>query len=111
MEYKSRLESKELHLMFDAIMTLKTKEDCYRFFEDLCTIQELQELSQRFMVATMLNADMKYTDIIDKTMASSATISRINKSLHYGADGYKLAIKRLAEEGKLPTKKDFLGEE
>lgn len=107
MNYKSRLESMNLDLMFDAVLTLKDKEDCYRFFEDLCTIQELQELSQRFVVATMLNADLKYTDIIDKTMASSATISRINKALHYGADGYKLAIERLDMEGKLPKMMTF----
>lgn len=108
MDYKSRLESKDLDLMFEGVLTLKTKEDCYRFFEDLCTIQELQELSQRFAVATMLNAELKYTDIIDKTMASSATISRINKALHYGANGYKLVIDRLDEDGLLPSKEDFL---
>lgn len=81
--------------MFDAILTLKDREECYSFFEDLCTVNELLSLSQRYEVATMLKEKYTYTDISEKTGASTATISRVNRSLNYGNDGYELVLNRL----------------
>ena len=83
--------------LFSAILTLKTVEECYQFFEDVCTIQELVAISQRFEVADMLTQKKTYLDIAEKTGASTATISRVNRSLTYGNDGYALVLKRLAE--------------
>lgn len=82
------------HLL-DAILELRTKEECYNFFEDLCTVKELLSLSQRFEVATMLRDGRTYLDIAEKTGASTATISRVNRSLSYGSDGYELIFQRL----------------
>ncbi len=84
--------------LFDAVLELKTKEECYNFFEDLCTVNELLSLSQRFEVASMLKSGHTYLDIAEKTGASTATISRVNRSLNYGSDGYELIFKRLAEK-------------
>ncbi len=81
--------------MFDAILTLRSKEECYDFFEDLCTVNELLSLSQRYEVASMLTNNKTYLDIADKTGASTATISRVNRSLQYGNDGYKMVFERL----------------
>lgn len=81
--------------MFDAILTLKNRDECYSFFEDLCTVNELLSLSQRYEVATMLKEKYTYTDISEKTGASTATISRVNRSLNYGNDGYELVLNRL----------------
>ena len=81
------------HLL-DAILELQTKEECYNFFEDLCTVKELLSLSQRFEVATMLRDGRTYLDIAE-TGASTATISRVNRSLSYGSDGYELIFQRL----------------
>ena len=81
--------------LFDAILTLKNPEECYKFFEDVCTINELLSLSQRYEVAKMLREGKTYLEIADKTGASTATISRVNRCLHYGTDGYKLAIDRV----------------
>ncbi|MBP9997032.1 MAG: TrpR YerC/YecD [Lachnospiraceae bacterium] len=83
--------------LFDAILTLKDKEECYNFFEDLCTVNELLSLSQRYEVAAMLKERKTYLEIADKTGASTATISRVNRSLNYGCDGYDLVFKRLKE--------------
>ncbi len=83
--------------LFDAILTLQTKEECYHFLEDLCTVNELLSLSQRFEVAAMLREHRTYLDIAEKTGASTATISRVKRSLDYGNDGYALVFKRLAE--------------
>ena len=83
------------HLL-DAILCLQTKEECYNFFEDLCTVNELLSLSQRFEVATMLRDHKTYLEIAEKTGASTATISRVNRSLNYGSDGYELIFERLA---------------
>lgn len=83
--------------LFNAIMCLKTKEECYNFFEDLCTVNELLSLSQRFEVATMLRERKTYLEIAEKTGASTATISRVNRSLNYGTDGYELVFKRMEE--------------
>lgn len=83
--------------LFDAILTLRNREECYRFFEDVCTVNELQALSQRFEVAHMLRNSQTYMDIAETTGASTATISRVNRSLNYGHDGYDLVIGRLSE--------------
>ena len=71
---------------YQAILTLETEEECYNFFQDLCTISELRSMEQRYEVATLLNDGMIYNDILEKTGASSATISRVNRSLNYGTD-------------------------
>ena len=83
--------------LFDAILSLKDKEECYRFFEDVCTINELLSLSQRFEVAKMLRERKTYLEIAEKTGASTATISRVNRSLNYGTDGYEMVFSRLKE--------------
>lgn len=84
--------------LFDAILSLKDKEECYRFFEDVCTINELLSLSQRFEVAKMLTDKRTYLDISEKTGASTATISRVNRSLNYGNDGYEMVFSRMKEK-------------
>lgn len=98
MNNKIRTEAVE-HL-FEAILTLENKEECFDFFEDLCTINELLSLSQRYEVAKMLRAHKTYLDIAEKTGASTATISRVNRSLNYGCDGYELVFGRLGEVDK-----------
>ena len=82
--------------LFDAILSLENKEECYRFFEDVCTVNELLSLSQRYEVARMLRAQKTYLDIAEKTGASTATISRVNRSLNYGNDGYDMVFKRVS---------------
>lgn len=91
----NKLKTDAVDHLFDAVLTLQTKEECYNFFEDLCTVNELLSLSQRFDVATMLRDKKTYLEIAEKTGASTATISRVNRSLHYGNDGYELIFKRL----------------
>ena len=86
--------------LFDAILCLKNKEECYTFFEDICTINELLSLSQRFDVARMLREQRTYLEIAEKTGASTATISRVNRSLNYGNDGYDLVFSKLTEENE-----------
>lgn len=81
--------------LFDAILSLKNKEECYIFFEDICTVNELLSLSQRFEVAKMLRDQRTYLDIAEKTGASTATISRVNRSLNYGNDGYDMVFERM----------------
>ena len=82
--------------LFRAVLQLRTVEECYRFFEDLCTIGEVKALAQRFEVARMLDAGNTYEEIAARTGASSATISRVGRFLDYGADGYALVLKRMA---------------
>ena len=84
--------------LFEAILLLRNKEECYSFFEDICTISEIKALAQRLEVAKMLREGKTYTDISEKTGASTATISRVNKALLYGADGYKIILDRLADK-------------
>lgn len=98
MKYNSKFMNDETELLFDAVLTLKSKDDCYRFFEDICTINEMQSIAQRFYIAKMLYEDKTYQEIEEITKASTATISRINKCLKYGADGYQTALKRLTEK-------------
>lgn len=81
--------------LFDAILLLENREECYNFFEDLCTVNELLSLSQRFEVASMLKSGKTYMEIAEKTGASTATISRVNRSLNYGNDGYDMIFNRL----------------
>ena len=84
--------------LFDAILSLQSKEECYSFFEDLCTINELLSLSQRYEVASMLRDKKTYLEIAEKTGASTATISRVNRSLNYGNDGYEMVFSRMKEK-------------
>ena len=83
--------------LFEAILTLESVEECYKFFEDLCTVPELKAMSQRYEVAKMLSEKQVYSEIVKKTGASTATISRVNRSLIYGSDGYDMVFKRLEE--------------
>lgn len=92
-----KLKSEPVDQLFEAILTLETKEECYSFFEDLCTVNELLSLSQRFEVASMLREKKTYLEIAEKTGASTATISRVNRSLTYGNDGYELVFERMPE--------------
>ncbi|MBE6993286.1 MAG: hypothetical protein E7423_01365 [Ruminococcaceae bacterium] len=96
--YKSKLQSPETDRLFQAVLSLEDLEECYRFFEDICTVSELKAISQRFEVAWMLREGMTYTAIANKTGASTATISRVNRSLQFGADGYKVVFDRLKEK-------------
>lgn len=98
MEYKSKLKSKQVDELFEAILKLETIEECYRFFEDICTINEIKSLAQRLEVAKMLRAKKTYQDIAEETGASTATISRVNRALTYGADGYNIILDRLSNE-------------
>ncbi len=86
--------------MYKAILSLKTVDECMRFFDDLCTVTELMAMEQRFQVAMCLNQGMIYNDILAETGASSATISRVNRSLQYGSDGYALVFDRLKESAE-----------
>lgn len=95
--YESKLRGDEMDALFRAVLTLESGEDCYRFFEDLCTIGELQAMSQRFAVARALRRGETYAAIAEKTGASTATISRVNRCLVYGAAGYRDALTRLGE--------------
>lgn len=91
----SKLKTPAVEQLFDAILSLKDKQECFDFFEDICTINELLSLSQRFEVAKMLREKRTYLDIAEKTGASTATISRVNRSLNYGNDGYDRVFERL----------------
>ena len=82
--------------MYQAILTLETMEECINFFDDLCTVMELRAMEQRYQVAKLLDQGYIYNDILEKTGASSATISRVNRSLQYGKDGYAVVFERLA---------------
>jgi len=89
-----------LYEMYEAILSLNTVEECVNFFDDLCSVTELRAIEQRFLVAKMLNEGHVYNTILEKTGASSATISRVNRSLHYGQGGYDIAFERLGEKSK-----------
>jgi len=90
--------NKDMDYLFRGILTLQTREECYAFFEDICTIKELQAMAQRFRVAAQLRENKNYNEIQADTGASSATISRVNKCLLYGSGGYSTALQRLSEE-------------
>ena len=84
--------------LYQAILELRDVDECCRFFQDLCTVAELRAMEQRFEVAELLNEGMIYNDILEKTGASSATISRVNRALNYGADGYRAIFDRRAKK-------------
>lgn len=90
-----KIKAESVDQLFEAILKLQNKEECYHFFEDLCTVNELLSLSQRFEVAAMLKNRKTYLEIAEKTGASTATISRVNRSLNYGSDGYELVFERM----------------
>ena len=90
-----KLRTEAVDFLFDAVLSLKDREECYTFFEDVCTINEILSLSQRFEVAKMLREQKTYLEIAEKTGASTATISRVNRSLNYGNDGYDMVFQRL----------------
>ena len=94
----NKIKSEEVDHLFRGILTLKTVEECYAFFFFFCTVNELLSLSQRFEVAAMLREKHTYLDIAERTGASTATISRVNRCLNYGSDGYDLAFRRIAEQ-------------
>lgn len=85
--------------LFEAILALKDADECYNFFEDICTVSEIKAMAQRLEVAKMLKNGKTYTDISERTGASTATISRVNRCLIYGADGYRTILDRLEEKG------------
>jgi TrpR-related protein YerC/YecD len=93
-----KLQTESVEQLFKAILTLENVDECYAFFEDVCTIQELQSISQRFNVAKMLTEKQTYLDIAKQTGASTATISRVNRSLNYGCDGYELVFERMKDD-------------
>lgn len=93
-----KIRTDAVDFLFDAILSLKDREECYIFFEDVCTINELLSLSQRFEVAKMLREQKTYLEIAEKTGASTATISRVNRSLNYGNDGYDMTFARIIKK-------------
>lgn len=92
------LHSSAVNHFFEAVLTLENKEECYKFFEDVCTVKELSAIAQRFEVAKMLREERTYLDIAKETGASTATISRVNRSLNYGNEGYDMAFERMKKE-------------
>ena len=93
-----KLRNENTDLLFNLLLTLKSLDECYAFFEDICTIKEIQSIAQRVMVAKMLTDGRVYSDIVNETGASTATISRVNRSLNYGNDGYTVAFDRLNDK-------------
>lgn len=93
-----KLRGKQLDQLFDAILSLQTREECYEFFDDVATMNEIQSLSQRLHVAKMLHEGSTYNEIEKETKASTATISRVRRCLDYGSGGYKTVLQRLPEE-------------
>ena len=91
----NKIKDKNVDFLFEAILNLQTMEECYDFFEDLCTVTEIKSISQRIVVAKMLRDKKVYSDIVSETGASTATISRVNRSLQYGCNGYEEIFKRM----------------
>lgn len=96
----SKIKEKNTDELFKAILCLETIDECYKFFEDLCTIQEIKSMSQRLAVAEMLSEHHVYNDIVNQTGASTATISRVNRSLNYGSDGYEIVFSRMKKNAE-----------
>ena len=94
---ESKIKNELTDKLFQCVLSLKSMEECYQLFEDLCTVHEIHAIAQRMEVARMLDKKCTYIEIAEKTGASTATISRVNRALNYGCDGYKLAIDRLNE--------------
>ena len=95
------IKDENVEFLLQAVMEIDNVQECENFFEDLCTVQELKALSQRIRVAAMLLKGSVYSEIVAETGASTATISRVNRSLNYGSDGYKVIFERLEQNGKL----------
>ena len=95
-----KLRNKDRDRLYEAILMLESIEECYELLDDLCTIAEIKAMTQRFQVATMLKSGMVYSEIVEQTGASTATISRVNRCLEYGKDGYSKALARLEKKGK-----------
>jgi len=100
MTYSSRLKDAAVDRLFEAILLLENEEECYRFFEDICTVGEIKAMAQRLEVAKMLDREQIYTDIVEKSGASTATISRVKRCLYFGADGYRLILNRLRDRNE-----------
>ncbi|HHW57259.1 MAG TPA: hypothetical protein GXX15_06245 [Clostridia bacterium] len=98
--YESKIKDELVDQLFEAILKLRNIEECYRFFEDIATINEIKALAQRLEVAKMLRQKKTYIEIAEKTGASTATISRVNRALNYGANGYKIILDRLESESR-----------
>ena len=101
-----RLRDDATDRLFEAILLLHDVDECYRFFEDICTVGEIKDMAQRLQVAKMLDANHTYEDIVTATGASTATISRVKRCLHYGADGYRLLLDRLQRKEEKKTGND-----
>ena len=100
MAHKTTIATKEKNeRLYRAILALETEEECYNFFQDLCTIAELRSMEQRYEVATLLSEGMVYSDILERTGASSATISRVNRALLNGTGGYVSVLGKMKEDG------------
>lgn len=97
MAYDSKFKRDDIDELFKAVLLLEDEEECYRFFEDLCTVNEIHAIAQRWQVAKLLSQNKTYSEIEAITKASTATISRINKCLIYGAEGYKLILDKLED--------------
>ena len=100
MAYDSKFKREDIDELFKAILLLENEEDCYRFFEDICTINEIHSIAQRLQVARLLSENKTYSEIEGITKASTATISMINKCLVYGSDGYRRIIEKLDKTEK-----------
>ncbi|MFQ7473375.1 MAG: YerC/YecD family TrpR-related protein [Anaerovoracaceae bacterium] len=100
MAYQSKFKREDIDEFFKAVLLLENEEECYRFFEDICTINEIHAIAQRLQVAKLLSEDKTYSEIESITKASTATISRINKCLVYGSEGYRLILDKLNAEEK-----------
>lgn len=100
MSDKPNFVNDDTELLFDTILQLETKEDCYKFFEDICTVNEIHAIAQRLVIAKLLSENHTYQEIEAKTKASTATISRINRFLKYGNGGYKDALLKISSEKK-----------
>lgn len=98
--YESRIKDKMIDELFEAILCLQNVDECYMFFEDVCTINEIKELAQRFKVAKMLKEKKTYNEIVEETKASTATISRVNRFLNYGSGGYNLVLNRIKAKNR-----------
>ena len=94
----SKLKDSNIDYLFKAILSLENEDECYNFFQDLCTVSELQEMSKRLVAADMLNNNSVYTEIVEKTGLSTATISRVNRCLKYGNDGYTALLERIGRK-------------
>ncbi len=102
-----KLRDESTDMLFQGILSLDSLDECYAFFEDICTIAEIKSLAQRLQVAVMLRGGKTYTEICDLTGVSTATISRVNRSLEYGADGYKIVLDKLGIEEIHPDRHNY----